>query len=95
LPSLLCAAKGRKERAFVVAGDYRPSGRSGAYRDHARLCLNEAIHAANTDTCSAFLDLAFCWTRLAKRLEAENSQADDLGDALQSVQVVFVKPRRE
>jgi hypothetical protein len=78
-----------------VTGDLRPSGRSGAYRDHARLCLNEAIRAANTDTCSAFLDLAFCWTRLAKRLEAELSEADNLGEALQSVQVVFVKPRRD
>ena len=96
MPNSLCAAKGaRRSGRIGVAGEYRTNERAGSYRDHARQCLNAAIRAANVDTCSAFLELAFGWTRLAKRLEAESSQGDDLGDALQSVSVIFIKPRRE
>jgi hypothetical protein len=86
---------GEAEWAYRVAGDYRPIGRAGSYRDHARQCLDAAVHAASVDTCSAFLELAFGWTRLAKRLEAESTEAESLGDALQSVSVVFIKPRRD
>jgi hypothetical protein len=87
--------RGEAKWAFIVAGDYRPSERAVSYRDHARQCLDAAIHAASVDTCSAFLELAFGWTRLAKRLEAERNEAENLGDALQSVSVVFIRPRRE
>jgi hypothetical protein len=91
-----CAPRrGEVERAYSVAGNYRPTGRADSYRDHARQCLDAAVHAASVDTCSAFLELAFGWTRLAKRLEAESIEAESLGDALQSVSVVFIKPRRD
>jgi hypothetical protein len=86
---------GEAERAYRVAEDYRPIGRAGSYRDHARQCLDAAVRAANGDACSAFLELAFGWARLAKRLEADSAEAENPGDALQSVSVVFIKPRRD
>jgi len=77
-----------------MLGNHRPIGRAGAYRHHARDCLEAALHAADVDACGSFLELAFTWTRLAKRVEASGPRPDDVAGKSQPVQLVIIRPRR-